>query len=473
MITDFTVLSGLTVPSNYTWDAGIPLQPGNSVTTAVADSTTTYISGYAPGVRVSFQNNSISDNNITQRSFLWDFGDYYNDSNNTAAVSCTDIIDHTYVMPGIYTVTLIHNQSVNATIVDPGNNLCLGKYDYQWYWDNVACNRAESVTWDQAGCNGTYAKWWSDEVGCIQKYCKSWSWYDLQESLGANPVRWSQTVTGGELTKKWAYEANDTVCTNNTDFTIANTVSATTQSVIKTAVVQVFEIPPVANLYSVTQPVVAPSPLKIQLTPRTTVAGSFPIDRIDWDPGDGTPVKTVLRHSIPEGDFVYTNVFADDPSDPRNYDLFHTYERRLEDYPVFYPSLTAYSSSTGTYDSCSTTIGPITLSSTGGQAHILKVRNSPSGKLYTLQVENNVTFVRTATSSKVLPVTTRTPSNQVRDSYGTTINYAGNTGEGYPQNYNPPCTISQLAPPVTEIIYLTLEDGETSIDQENDLLIYV
>lgn len=452
MTTDFTVLSGITVTQTYNWDKGLPFAAGLSAgvnpetftVPEVSDTVFVYISGYAPGFKVFFKNDSSNDPDYIFIEYNWNFGDFYNDSNNTVSLSCPVNVEHTYVMPGQYTVSLTQTQSKEQAGAFVGETQCLGKYNYQWYWDNLICDRAETVTWDEAACNGVRPKWWDNETQCFQKHCKFWSWYDLQSiSEAANPVTWEQTMSIGSqaiFTKKWAFEANDTVCTSNTDTTFFNTVCSQSQTTIKTAVVEVVELPPVAKLFSVTRPASGVSPLLVQISPRNTTTGSFPIDRIDWDPGDGTPIKTITRYVTPDSTlFTYTSTFSADTLDPRNYDLLHTYRRTIDTYSMFYPSITAYSSSTGTSDSCSLTIGPVTLSSVATNINLLKGRNTPAGNLYSLQIDNNVTFVTTQTAGNSINYTSNKPENIIRDSFSTPVVYTGNPGAGYPATYIPTC----------------------------------
>lgn len=452
MTTDFTILSGITVPSDYSWDKGLPFTPGlSTVITPIAvsaedipGSETIYISGYSPGFKVYFKNNSTNDIDYQFIEYNWNFGDFYNDSNNSISLSCPVDVEHIYIMPGLYTVALNQTQSKEQTNTFVGPQQCLGKYNYQWYWDNLVCGLAEEVTWDETACDGTLPKWWDNETQCFQKHCKFWSWYDLQSIReAANPVTWEQTKSTGSqaiFSKKWAFEANDTVCSSNTDTTFFNTICSQSQTTIKTAIIEVFEILPMAKLYSVTRPSSGVSPFSVQITPRTTVPGSFPIDRIDWDPGDGTPIKTVTRYSAPDSTyFTYTNTFSTDIQDPRNYDLLYTYKRNINNYSMFYPSISVYSSSTASQDSCSLTIGPIALSGISSSVNLLKVRNTPSGKLYSLQADNNITFVTSQTANTTMEFVPNQPKNIIRDSFGTPVLYTGNIGSNYPPTYIPSC----------------------------------
>ena len=113
MTTDFEIISGTTVPQNYFWDIGNPLE--TTPTTVIADSTTQYISGYAPGLKVLFKTN-ISNliyagfPNVSA-TYTWNFGDYYNSANNLAVLPCQEVVEHTYIMPGKYSVRLTNVQA--------------------------------------------------------------------------------------------------------------------------------------------------------------------------------------------------------------------------------------------------------------------------------------------------------------------------------------------------------------------------
>ena len=441
MTTNFTLSTAFTVANNYSWDQGIPLT-GTNITVIPVDITTTSLTGYAPGIRVIFKNNSITDSGYSNIQFIWDFGDYYNTATNLLTLSCPATVEHTYLMPGEYTVTLYHIQSrIRQDFDFSGNNTyCKGKYDIRWFWDNML---QLSATWDQTKCDGLYAKWWDNEVDCFAKYCKFWNWYDLQSLnlSGKNPVTWEQTYeTGGLYPKKWAFEANDTICKANQDVTFVNTVESLAQVYTTTAVVKVLEIPPVVNLYCLTQPITGITPFTVQLTPRGTVPGSFAIDKIVWDLGDGTSTKTVWRHNTPDVNyFTYTGIFSADPQDPRNYDLTYTYKRNFNNYPVFYPSITAFCGNTNTSDACSITLGPIALSSASGQIHLLKSHNFSKDSLYALQFNNKATFVTTQTAESLNALTPNVPTNTLKNTSLPTINYYGNTGLNYPPIYNVQC----------------------------------
>ncbi len=456
MITDFSVIYGETVPKNYFWDLGPPLQTVNTFTTAdvFLQNDTPSISGYAPGLRVLFGNTSFSDQGFNFIDYKWDFGDFYHQDNNIVSLSCsTGVTEHTYIMPGTYTVSLRHIQSKGLSELDQTGNarLCLGKYNIRWFWDELRCldslggDNLSKLTWDETMCvppltaANPKPKWWANETECFQKYCKFWSWYDLK-CEGGNPVVWSETDSDALFEKRWAFEANDTICTvNSADF--LNTTQTFEQTVFKT-VVTVKEIMPVASMYSVSA-ITGPSPLAVQLTPRNCKPGSFPIDRIDWDFGDGSPIKTITRYTSIQNDpeVINTRYFGADLNDVRNYDVLHTYTRNIDIYPVFYPSLTCYSANTHSYDTCSMTVGPINLirASTIENFNILKTRNTLKGNIYAFNVNNNISVITTnETKNPLIPKFT-SPLTVIRNTQGIFQDWFGYNGANYPLPYTPSC----------------------------------
>lgn len=475
MITDFSVFYGETVPKTYFWDLGAPFQTPNTTTSATiyTQNGVPCISGYAPGLRVLFGNNSFSDEGFDLSDYTWDFGDYYHSNNNVVSLSCGfGAVEHTYIMPGEYTVSLRHVQSKSTTVfsqaADP--TYCRGKYSIRWFWDELKCltplgnDNPEKLTWNQTlstpplSVENPKPKWWDNETACFEKYCKYWSWYDLQNDQNSCTT-WLQSETDEVFEKKWMFEANDTVCTV-TDADFLNTVQTTEQNVFKT-VITVKEILPVAGMHSISA-TIGISPLAVQLTPRNCKSGSFPLDRIDWDFGDGTPIKTISRYiPVEDANVVYTGYFGADKNDVRNYDVLHTYVRNINTYPVFYPSLTCYSANTNSSDSCSITIGPIDFKQTEQDLHILKNRNTLKGNIYAFSVDQNIAFITTNESNKVLIPPLTIPTNTIRNTFNIPQNFYGYNGNNYPQVYIPSCNI----PPISLLTfkYLATEDDTPDV----------
>ena len=95
------VLSACTVPGNYSNTHNIP-----SSSLLISDSIAgSFISGYAPNLTVYFADSSTPGTNAVQ-SFIWNFGDYYDQYNNTAIYAVSGSApSHTYTIPGTYNVT--------------------------------------------------------------------------------------------------------------------------------------------------------------------------------------------------------------------------------------------------------------------------------------------------------------------------------------------------------------------------------
>jgi hypothetical protein len=349
-------------------------------------------------------------------------------------------------MPGTYKVTLSLVQSKTNTEGVDDELLCRAKYGFRWYWNDLNFGDQNAITWDETKNGTRFEKQWTDEFKCFQKYCKTWSWQELQLN---NPVVWGDTQTGADFEKLWMFENNDTVCSVN-DAKFLTTQAVIEQTITTTEIV-VKETSPIAGMYSMTRPITGYTPYTVRLTPRTTQCGSFPIDRIDWDFDDGSPIKTITRFTPPSGNDIVVNdnildpaPFPNDPYDVRNFDVLHTYTVDNNTYPVFYPSLTCYSASTNTSDSCCITIGPIALSSQPIETHLLKARNTLKGNIYTLNVGKNIAFTTTTlTTAQTLPVTYNIPATNLRDSYGTIYSYFGNPGINYPPEYTITCGVRQ------------------------------
>ena len=448
--TSFIISAAQTVPSNYSWDQGVPVLSAIQPTTF--SNGVVYVSGYAPGIKVYISNTSSSDSVATLpdnpydirqlTTYNWNFNDYYNIGTNIISLSGNNITDavkatsHTYIMPGKYSISLQHIQTTlpdNFTVP----KTCYGDYDINWYWTNLEFNlntdsqNIKAKTWDDyTSSTATPKTWDGNQILCLQKYCFNWNWNYL--TFGSyNPVTWSQAKSTGKYAKLWGKEYNDTVCQQ--PIVPHDSAKTVRQDLLNSCIIEVVELPPVAKLFSLTSLLTGVSQLPVSLSPRGSVCGSFPIDRIDWNLGDGTPTKTVTRYSTTtDPAFTYTNVFSSDPSDVRNFDLNYTYYRNsVNTYSVFYPSLTCYSANTNTANSCCITVGPITLPSTPSSSYILKARNADTkDNMYVFDINNNVAFLTTASSATTaisLPVP-NTPPTTIVSSLSTPTLYTGNNG---------------------------------------------
>jgi hypothetical protein len=202
------------------------------------------------------------------------------------------------------------------------------------------------------------------------------------------------------------------------------------------------ELPPVANIIYTTVPT-GTTPHTITFSPTGCIPGSFPIDRIDWDFGDGTPIVTHTRYAPPSGtNITYNNKFTSDINDVRNYDITHTYIRGVKTYPVFYPSLTCYSANTNTQDSCSTTVGPISLPNITDNLNLIKARNSIKGNFYVFDIDENIGFLTTAPKTSELTATliSTSPNNRFSTTSTTNDTLSGNPNYNlFPPTYIPSC----------------------------------
>jgi hypothetical protein len=442
MITDFAIISGVTVPKNYTWDSGIPFI-GTQNTVNIADTNTEYISGYAPGLHVVLKNKSIPNPDFNKQQYTWNFGDLYHDTNNVISLTGTTSVEHTYVMPGKYNISLQQQQTKTDSTEVITDLLCLGKYNVRWFWDDLSATSLNNIQWKETSkvkpndvpLNRWKKKEWADVTQCFQKHCLSWTWAELRLNQ-PSPVRWFETTYDEPYEKRWQFELNETICSVE-DTTFLDTVTALDETVTKRFIVDVKEIPPIAGFHAFTQVLTGVTPFTVVFTVSSCIPGSFPIDHIDIDFGDSTEVLTLTRYTSNVNDDVQLSVplyYPKDPDDVRNYVFRHTYVRNENTYPVFYPSLTCYSACTNTSDSCCVMVGPIffpSLSAT--ETNLLKVRNTPTNNLYIFNTNNNLAFLTTASlSTQKTKITPNYPPAKFNNTYfSQSTLYQGNSGNGY------------------------------------------
>jgi hypothetical protein len=180
------------------------------------------------------------------------------------------------------------------------------------------------------------------------------------------------------------------------------------------------DIPPTANFITLTDEF-GFTPLEVELSPKSTISGTFPVEKIVWDFGDGTPLLTVSRYTTTSASpgVIYKPNYPTDPRDPRNYNVKHTYYRNIPTDPQhFYPSLTAYSANTQSYDTCSREIGPLGIKKKNNKqiiaSHYYDSDNkaffviNDDGKTSFLRKDNNFNKENIITAPTVLA-----PSNRV------------------------------------------------------------
>lgn len=382
------------------------------------------------------------------------FGDYYNNETNiiTTPTLSSELFGHTYIMPGLYSLELNRTEYKEVTLKDyPAYGTCLQKYCIDWKWASTTTNTL-SVTWSSSKKNKSYEKKWKFEpcdtdwaalnglhVNKIEgDYPQKWQWYHYLSNSNNNlyntPLTWSQTEFDQSATFTWQEAAgpcinlrqseqviwrwnniikegnqftdaitwNETKITqpgnitwnfvkNNCISSLAPLISSTSETIKKKAFLRVKEIPPVAYIRALNfNSTVRETPITIRLTARDTVCGSFPIEKIIWDLGDGSPLLTQRRWSnVTQTPFVFTGAISEDYQDPRNFDVEYTYRTFPSKGFSYYPSLTAYASSTGSSDCAATIIGPLKLSNTNGNnIKIIQNELTDYGKVLIGEISN-------------------------------------------------------------------------------------
>ena len=298
----------------------------------------------------------------------------------------------------------IFKQPINDTIA---------RVPFSWQWYNFQKNSHNSdtnipVPWLSAVFQASNELVWNKTKGlCVPlNYLNSnivWQWDNLVQNtnntsltvkLCGAPLTWDDLSCYSPRGATWNFTKSffrgDLL---NINIDVAN------YTVEKHFTVKVLERPPEAYLLAIDpserdKPIVNitefPSPITVQLTPRFTKCGSFPIEKIMWDLGDGSPV-IIQRRWAPSltSPFYYTGAIKEDADDPRNYDVIHTYNKTPNSPFCFYPSITAFSSSTSTSDSAATIIGPLKFRPFDPSTfRLLQSDLTDDGKIIIGQVEN-------------------------------------------------------------------------------------
>jgi hypothetical protein len=290
--------------------------------------------------------------------------------------------------------------TTNGLYIEPGSKTAT-RYPFSWQWYNFLCESQSSLntpaTWAESKFQQPQQFSWSESGGpCInfEASTRSWIWNNITCNLSANPfgtsLTWDQSRCSEPEGATW-----DTIKSACSTFT--TTLSSKTETIEHIATLRVIEIPPTAYL-EVTD--ISPnklSPLTVRLSPRFIRAGSFPIEKIVWDLGDGTPLLTQKRWSpATEAPFVFSNIYNLDWQDPRNYDIVHTYNKTFSSGFSFYPSLTAYASSTSSSDCAAAIVGPLKLQDAKAlEFTLLQNELTNEGKVLIGEVDGTATAWRT------------------------------------------------------------------------------
>ena len=410
---DFISVSS--VSSTFSWGLS-SFQPSQTITPILTSGEYEYV-GYAPLVFVALSTTStprVSSFEITKSI---DFGDYYNNDGNvcTEKTSNPTFFQHSYVMPGLYTIVYTENEVVlhQADILSfkPFQNLtwkglggdeqnCLGNS-----WEETMFQKPNQFTW-KSSQDCIIPPTFANEI--------FWRWNDLScnrkaprlEKRNSGPITWNDAMcsesdelafTWNEVVSAFCFDdpaPGEPIIVTRLSSTVPE-ISAFNGDTAKTAKIRVLEIPPVAYL-SAAKTMGTESPITVHLTPRFVKAGSFPIEKIVWDFGDGSaPIERHRRQKSFASPFLYNGALSADPFDPRNFDVQHVYKKTSNTEDSFYPSITAYASSTGTTDCVSLCVGPITSKSIDSQEiTLLQTQLTPNGIVYLGEFENTAFLLK-------------------------------------------------------------------------------
>ncbi len=139
-LAEFWAVSGMTTSNNYSNNYNKFAIPNVTAYQDTDGIYNTFLSGYAPNLTITFQESCTPE--ITPiSSYNWDFGDYYMDTFNLSAMELsansfhtgriyprynrsnyrtylTDHkVEHTYIVPGYYDITLTVNGSANPSVI--------------------------------------------------------------------------------------------------------------------------------------------------------------------------------------------------------------------------------------------------------------------------------------------------------------------------------------------------------------------
>lgn len=300
-----------------------------------------------------------------------------------------------------------------------------------WQWFNFLCESPTNpyntpTNWKQTEFQAENQLFWSETTPCVilqqlQDVNVNWRWENLEcnstiiEPYSPTTKTWDELVCAQTTGRSWT---NLALRCSERSTQVQIISSITTTETEKKAFVKVLENPPKAILSFTNQPSSFEnriSPLTIRLTPRFTKCGSFPIERIVWDLGDGSPLLEQKRWNINVNvPFVYNRTYISDPFDPRNYDVIHTYKKTSRSEYAFYPSLTAFASSTGTSDSVSNIVGPLKLPDIiGEEINLIQAEMVSDKNLYLAEINKkivlfNTSFKQSEMTEKLLELPTET-----------------------------------------------------------------
>jgi hypothetical protein len=390
IVAGFTITDHITVPDNYKWDLGVPYNTFpveelvfNDPKLVVASNNNTgfeYI-GRSPYMSVAvFATHTPAPNAVAIKR-VYDFGDYYNSESSivitTDKTKPSETVCHNYIMPGLYTIKLtVTEYRAKATTPAAAGTYDIAKKSksdvvfWQWkYFESCTTEKypeTRELKWNSPVCKQTT---WKNATPCVKPTeCRITDDADPCANNGGDEVctKWSE-IDCNDPTNTWGQQTCSACDVRPTpEYEIVTT------EIVRTNIVRVIETSPVAYIsvqqdQNINNRV---SPYTVRISPKDVISGSFPIEKIDWDLGDGTPIKSQRRWDINnDPEFVYNNEYSIDWKDPRNYDVVHTYTKSPESGFTFYPSITCYSSSTASHDCVSGVVGPLRFDEKTGRSN--------------------------------------------------------------------------------------------------------
>jgi len=391
----FTPVNITTVKDTYSWDDGTPLidiGPSdlliNETELILSSANVAGIQylGRSPFAIVALSSTITPNPSAVATTRIVDFGDYYNSESNLVKIDTlsAEYFCHTYVMPGVYTVKMTVIEYVKLKDVNTNLPLNSTQIYFQptelanelpifWQWCNYQCSnslasinlRNKAVSWAEAEFQEDRQFTWTESTGpcvTVPTQMTMWNWDEQKCSSTSISLSWQTMECESCISKTW-----DEITSSKFELGCVETpfviVPLTTEYVLEN-LVKVVEIPPKAFLevQQNSNPNNRISPHLVTLSPKYVRCGSFPIEKIEWNLGDGTEKLTQRRWSV-NRDTRFTENFEYevDWKDPRNFDIKHVYNRTPKSGAAFYPSLTCYASSTSTSDCASGLVGPLKL----------------------------------------------------------------------------------------------------------------
>lgn len=440
----FNLLATQTVLSTYSWDDGVPVKDFGA--TVVEDlsagqkvTNVNHLTGYAPFFTLLLSSDPglrwapYSNTRILQRTI--DFGDYYNSETNIITEKSTIpsrlYACHTYIMPGTYKIKYKQTQYVQVTAAElEGDDLYKTyvqntgqerkKIPLSWKWFNFLKDSKYETTniplsWGDTQFQQSNQLTWKDARGecfnlnAFEQNNTIWNWNNIKENATAvseEKITWNDVVKTQRGSVSWNFSS-----VFNQGKAIAVSLSSLSHEIEDAFFITIKEIMPVAYLAAtipgdLNNPIerelpILPvtnynSPLTVKLTARFTKCGSFPIEKLVWDLGDGSPLLIQQRWAPNyEAPFYYTGAIRNDIDDPRNFDVVHTYIKTPTSSYSFYPSVTAYASSTNSSDSASMVIGPLKLPAFNiNNVTLLQNELTDNGKVFVGEIGNQTAIWR-------------------------------------------------------------------------------